>query len=249
MDQTPAHEQHNPDLLKIIPASARRLVEVGCSTGAHAREFKKLSPNCDYLGIETDPTSAALAKRHCDQSLIVGIEEAGDDFWARCADRDCRIFGDVIEHLKNPWDVLRKVRSVIPPAGVIVACIPNAQHWSVQVRLSTEDFKYEAQGLLDKTHLRWFTKKTIFELINQSGFEISGGYSTNLNAKHFCPPSNTWPSLPEPIQKPRSPMRCRSSTLFRPFQNRKANLGPGSQNPCSAHWYARCKVSTGGYRL
>lgn len=173
MDQTPAHDNYNPDLLNFIPTDAKRLIEVGCSSGALAREFKKRSPHCDYWGVEIDPGYAALARRHCDRSFVVNIEEAGDDFWQSAANRDCWIFGDVIEHLKDPWDILGKIRACISANGTVVACIPNAQHWSLQVRLSIGAFRYEDEGLMDRTHIRWFTKKTIHELFNQAGFEIA----------------------------------------------------------------------------
>ena len=176
MEQTPVHEQHNPDLLRMIPATAQRVIEVGCSSGALAREFKKISPACDYLGIEIDPAYAALARRHCDRSLTLNLEDAGDDFWPTVTDRDCWIFGDVLEHFKDPWAVLRNIRAVIPPQGVVVACVPNAQHWSLQVKLSVGAFAYEDQGLMDKTHLRWFTRQTLLKLFADTGFAVTEGF-------------------------------------------------------------------------
>lgn len=175
MRQTPAHEMHNPDLLRLIPAAARRLIEVGCSAGALAREFKKIAPDCDYLGVEIDAGYAGLAKRYCDRSLVLDIEQADDAFWSENADRDCWIFGDTLEHLRDPWAVLGRIRRNIPAAGSVVACIPNAQHWSLQARLSAGDFRYAQEGLLDRTHLRWFTRQTIIEMFDQAGFAIAEG--------------------------------------------------------------------------
>jgi trans-aconitate methyltransferase len=172
MNQTPVHEIHNPDLLDIIPWGASKLIEVGCSSGALAREFKKTSPNCHYIGIEIDPTYAKLAERYCDQSQVLDIEAADDAFWKANADRDCWIFGDTLEHLKDPWRVLRQVRSVMSPKGCIAACIPNVQHWSMQAKLSIGDFRYEDTGLLDKTHLRFFSRQTILEMFNDTGFTV-----------------------------------------------------------------------------
>ena len=103
MQQTPAHEMHNPDLLRLIPATARRLIEVGCSAGALAREFKKIAPDCDYLGVDIDPEYARLAERHCDRSMVLDIEQADEAFWSASADRDCWIFGDT--------------RPLFPPTG------------------------------------------------------------------------------------------------------------------------------------
>lgn len=175
MQQTPAHEQHNPDLLRMIPAAARRLIEIGCSSGALAREFKKIAPHCDYLGVEIDAEYARLAQRYCDRSVVLDIEQADEAFWLETADRDCWIFGDTLEHLRDPWGVLGRVRKRIPSSGCVVACIPNAQHWSLQARLSVGDFRYAQEGLLDRTHLRWFTRQTIIEMFDQAGFTIAEG--------------------------------------------------------------------------
>ncbi len=62
-----------------------------------------------------------------------------------------------------------------PENGMIVACIPNAQHWSIQAKLSIGDFRYQDGGLMDRTHLRWFTRATIFELFAQAGFQVVAG--------------------------------------------------------------------------
>ena len=173
MNQTPVTEVHNADLLDIIPWGASKLIEVGCGSGALAREFKKISPSCHYLGVEINPSYAKMAERYCDQSQVLDIETAGDAFWKENADRDCWIFGDTLEHLRDPWSVLRQVRQVIPSKACIAACIPNAQHWSVQARLSIGDFRYEDTGLLDRTHLRFFSRQTILEMFNDTGFTVT----------------------------------------------------------------------------
>lgn len=176
MNQTPIHELHNPDLLKLIPNNSKKVIEIGCSSGALAREFKKLAPGVDYLGVEVDPNYIIQAQRYCDSTLVMDIEQADDAFWQENSSRDCWIFGDTLEHLQNPWAVLAKIHAVMPNDGVVVACIPNAQHWTLQVKLSVGDFRYEEDGLLDKTHLRWFTRQTIVEMFDQAGFAIEAGF-------------------------------------------------------------------------
>ena len=86
-----------------------------------------------------------------------------------------------MEHLKDPWLILKLIRENISHKGSVVACIPNAQHWSMQAKLSIGDFRYEASGLLDKTHLRWFTRQTIIEMLDQSGFQIEAGIPRIFN--------------------------------------------------------------------
>lgn len=175
MQQTPIHEYHNPDLLRLIPVQSKKIVEIGCSSGALAREFKKISPDCFWLGVEIDSTYAEMAKRYCDKSLVLDIETAPESFWEEVKNSDCWIFGDTLEHLRDPWKILRLIRANISNMGSVVACIPNAQHWSLQARLNIGDFRYEEAGLLDKTHLRWFTRQTIIEMFDQTGFRIEAG--------------------------------------------------------------------------
>ena len=172
MDHTPAHEHHNPDLLALMPRDARAVVEVGCSSGALAREYKKLNGACTYTGIEVVPENAKLARRHCDTVLELDIESADDQYFRDHLDGNCWVFGDTLEHLRDPWMLLSRIRKFIPADGSIVACIPNAQHWSVQARLSCGQFRYEESGLLDRTHLRWFTRTTIAEMFRDAGYRI-----------------------------------------------------------------------------
>ena len=176
MQQTPIHDRHNPDLLRMIPHSCKRIVEIGCSSGALAREFKNQNKHAHWIGIEIDPSYAALADRFCDKTIVVDIETCTETFYDSFTDRDCWVFGDTLEHLKDPWSVLGKIRNVIPPDGSVVVCVPNAQHWSLIVRMAIGDFRYQDSGLLDRTHLRWFTRKTLIEMFNQQGFKIVNGF-------------------------------------------------------------------------
>lgn len=175
LKQTPAHEVSNPDLLRIIPTSSKHLIEVGCSSGALARDYKKINPGVHYFGIEIDPDYTERALRYCDEAATLDIQTAGNEFWDCQKHRDCWIFGDVLEHLYDPWQILKRIRGVIPAHGCVVACIPNMQHWSIQVKLSIGDLRYQDSGLLDRTHIRWFTRQTIAELFSQTGFTIKLG--------------------------------------------------------------------------
>ena len=172
MQQTPVHDLHNPDLLRVMEASTRNVLEVGCMSGALAREFKKIAPHAIYTGVEIDASYAELATKYCDSVYTLNIDEAPDYFWKMNSSVDAWIFGDVLEHLKDPWRVLSQINQIIPKDGYIAACIPNAQHWSLQARLSMGDFTYENSGLLDRTQLRWFTRRTIHEMFENTGFKV-----------------------------------------------------------------------------
>ena len=165
----------NPYLLAFIPTTAERVIEVGCSTGGLAQAFKATNPDCDYQGIEIDARAAELARRYCNKVSVLDIELLQDDDLAALSDRNCWIFGEVLEHLRDPWHLLARIRKIIPAGGCIVACVPNAQHWSVQAKLSIGHFRYEHGGLFDRASLRWFTRVTLLEMFQQAGFRMDTG--------------------------------------------------------------------------
>jgi 2-polyprenyl-3-methyl-5-hydroxy-6-metoxy-1,4-benzoquinol methylase len=175
MKQTPMHDRFNPDLLAIIPRNASRIVEVGCSSGALAKAYRQQSPGCEYIGIEVDPDYAHVARSSCTRVIVDNIEKMDDEVFRTLFPSDCWVFADVLEHLYDPWAVLRRLRQSLATGASVVACIPNAQHWSFQARLNSGMLQYEDEGLLDRTHIRWFTKTTIGELFQSSGFRIIEG--------------------------------------------------------------------------
>jgi len=175
MKQTPAHDFFNDDLLAFIPRDCWRVVEVGCSTGALARAYLRINPACRYIGVEIDRDYADAARKICAEVVVGDVEQMPAERFESLFACDCVIFGDILEHLRDPWDVLRRIRPLLRDGGRVVACIPNAQHWSVQARLACGLFRYEDSGLLDRTHLRWFTRITALELLQTSGFRVVEG--------------------------------------------------------------------------
>lgn len=166
---------YNPFVLGLIPPQAQRIVEVGCSTGGLAQALKARRPDVHFVGLELDAKAADIARSRCDEVLQLNIDEAGPEFFASLQGNDCWVFGDVLEHLRDPWRVLAEVARVLAPGGCVVASIPNAQHWSVQARLNMGHFQYEATGLMDRTHLRWFTRQTMLQLFDSAGLRVEAG--------------------------------------------------------------------------
>lgn len=176
MKQTPIHSNYNPDILKIMPGNLRRVIEVGCSSGALARAYCSINPECIYIGIEIDPDYAEVAKTSCNEVICENIESLAEEKFLRLFPSDCWIFGDTLEHLYDPWGLLRRIKPQLSADAQIIACIPNAQHWSIQANLNGGLFRYEDQGLMDRTHIRWFTKTTIIELFESTGYKIIEGF-------------------------------------------------------------------------
>lgn len=181
MEQTPIHDNYNPDLLRFLPAGMRRVIEVGSSSGALARAYRETSPASEYIGIEIDPDYAAISERYCSAVVCGNIEHFDDAVFSSLFPSDCWIFGDALEHLYDPWALLKRIRKHIANSSSIVACIPNAQHWSLQASLNCGLFRYQSSGLLDKTHIRWFTRTTIIELFESTGFKVTDGYPRIFN--------------------------------------------------------------------
>lgn len=175
MKQTPANDIFNAEVLGFMPKELKRVIEVGCSSGALARAYKAINSSCEYVGIEIDPDYADLSRETCSQVICGNLEHLDDAQFEQLFPSDCWVFADVIEHLYDPWSVLRRIREKLHTDAHIIACIPNAQHWSVQARLNCGLFRYEDMGLLDRTHIRWFTRITIIELFQSTGFKIVQG--------------------------------------------------------------------------
>lgn len=172
MEQTAAHSHYNPDLLASMPKAAK-VVEVGCSTGALAKAYKEQHPTADYVGIEVDASYGSRARQWCNSVLVGDVEEL---LSSPASTVDLRanlyVFGDSLEHLRDPWSVLGRVHHLLAKEGWVCACIPNAQHWSLQARLSIGEWHYEESGLMDRTHLRWFTRRTMESMFKEAGFAI-----------------------------------------------------------------------------
>lgn len=177
MKQTPPSDQYNIDLFKLIPPQVRRVVEVGCMHGAMARAVRQQNSDVYYTGIDIDPDYAQVSKAHCQRTFAGDIEKIDANVWDSLFPSDCWIFGDCLEHLRDPWEILRKIRQRIDPDGCLVTCIPNAQHWTLQSRLATGLFRYEDSGLLDRTHIRWFTRITMLEMFADTGWRVEAGVS------------------------------------------------------------------------
>lgn len=184
MRQTPIYDFHNAELMALVPKDATRVIEVGCGGGALAREYLKVNPRCDYIGIEIDAGYAEIARKVCSSVVVGDIEHMSDEVFNPLFPCSCWIFGDVLEHLHDPWSVLRRIRKLLPSDSSVLACIPNAQHWSVQARLNCGLFRYEDAGLLDRTHIRWFTRITALELFHSCGFQVVDGGRRLMEMPH-----------------------------------------------------------------
>ena len=149
-----------------------RVLEFGCATG-YMSEVLKSRKGCTVTGIEIDPEAGELAKEHCDRVIIGDAEELDYDELLGKERFDTVLFVDVLEHLKAPGSVLERIRPFLSRRGAVVASIPNIAHGSVRLALLAGEFRYRRVGLLDDSHLRFFTREGIQDLFEGEGFVIS----------------------------------------------------------------------------
>ena len=182
MQSTPAYDVLNEDLFALLPEESRKFVDIGCMLGTMAKAVRTRQPDCSYIGIDIDEVYVESARDYCTKAILGDVEALPDEVWNTLFPSDCWILGDCLEHLRDPWSLLKKIRSNIAPGGAIAVCLPNAQHWSVQMRLATGQFFYEQSGLMDRTHLRWFTRSTRIKMFEDTGWAIEKGLARRLPA-------------------------------------------------------------------
>jgi len=157
------------DLFPLIPEDASTILEIGCAGGMTGKELKK-RPGVFVAGVENDPSAARLAREVLDDVVEGNIEEMDLPYGENSF--DCILFADVLEHLLDPLAVLKKMRKYLKPQGTVVASIPNVQFMGLIHHLVEGNWTYQKEGILDETHLRFFTFKEMEKLFSQAGFEI-----------------------------------------------------------------------------
>lgn len=155
------------DLTRLVPQGCRRILDVGCGAGLFAQKLRQNISNVEIIGVEINPDIAELAKAHYDQVLTQPVQDVGFN-----THFDLINCGDVLEHLEDPWAVLKKLCTLLNDQGYLVLSVPNAGHWTVVQDLLQGQFAYVPWGILCITHLRWFTEESIRQALDQAGFEI-----------------------------------------------------------------------------
>ncbi|WP_203074183.1 class I SAM-dependent methyltransferase [Falsiroseomonas ponticola] len=165
---TEAYGSHaNPDLLSRIPLDAALVLDVGAGAGGLGAAYRRRNPAARLVAIEADEALAAEAARHYDEVHRLDIEATAPPIAPGTL--DAWVLGDVLEHLRDPWAVLKRDAALLAPDGVLLACVPNIEHWSFAARLLAGRWRYDAMGLFDRSHLRWFTRDGMKEALEQAG--------------------------------------------------------------------------------
>jgi 2-polyprenyl-3-methyl-5-hydroxy-6-metoxy-1,4-benzoquinol methylase len=163
--------QERSEMFEFIPEQTRELLEVGCGSGDFSKSIKDKLPDLIVWGIEPSEVAADQASRKLDHVICGSFEADLPELEGR--QFDCIVFNDVLEHLPDPGTVLKDCRKYLTSDGCIVASIPNILFfYEISKILIEEDWEYRSHGILDNTHLRFFTRKSIVRMFATSGYDV-----------------------------------------------------------------------------
>ena len=180
---------YNEELVRMIENEREdeiAILEIGCANGGTLMEIKNRYPNAKVYGTEINIRAAAFAA-HFAEVAVNNMENKNLPFRKKMF--DYIIYGDVLEHLREPLEILKYCRDFLREGGCVIASIPNVMHISVMEELLEGNFTYTEYGLLDKTHIHMFTYHEIVRTFHEAGYEIE-----KINLKEI-PVSNTQDKL------------------------------------------------------
>ncbi len=157
-------------MVPFVPPGSRRILEVGCGQGVFGARLRA-ELGAQVWGIELDPLAAAMAAERLDRVLVGDACALSDTL--PDAFFDCVVLNDLLEHLVQPESLLARLRPKLAPAGCVVASLPNVRHfanlWNLVVK---GEWRYADEGILDRTHLRFYTRRSLPVLFAAAGYSL-----------------------------------------------------------------------------
>ena len=179
------------ELIDLIKEAPEQIFEIGCGSGATGIAIKQKFPDVKYIGLDSDKEATDIARTRLDRVIVSDIERVHlDSFGLKKECFDLIICADILEHLYDPWKILFDLRDYLTPDGKILASIPNVQYINHIINFLHGNWKYDDNGLLDVTHIRFFTLNEIAKMFTGTGYNIihcSGATNPKLN-------SDKWPN-------------------------------------------------------
>ncbi len=167
------HDHPRKELLALLERPPRRVLDVGCATGATGELIKTAWPDSHVTGIELNRAAAARAVDRIDQ--VIGEKLEDIDFAAHGippGSIDTLLLADVLEHLYDPWGALVRLRPLLSDDAQVLVSLPNARNLWLLNELAGGRFPYAPEGLLDITHIRWFTRAEMEKMLRETGYQV-----------------------------------------------------------------------------
>ena len=165
------YDNNREEMLSFLPKNYKTVLDVGCADGSFAKSIKDRS-GAEVWGVEYMPDEAEKASSKIDKVLSGAIEVCMEKLPNNYF--DVIYFNDVLEHLVDPYVVLDKMKYKLSDKGIVISSIPNMRyHRALKELVIKKDWKYAEHGTLDKTHLRFFTKKSIYRMFEETGYHVT----------------------------------------------------------------------------
>jgi len=160
------------DLFQLIPENrSARVLEIGAAEGSMLVALKQSGKAREVIGVELVPIpGGGQARGEIDRFIIADIEQQDLDLERNSF--DVVICGDVLEHLRDPWKALLYLVEFLRQDGIFIISLPNILYWKAFARIVLGDFRYAPSGVLDKTHLRFFCRKNMIDLVRSAGLRV-----------------------------------------------------------------------------
>ena len=168
------YESHRLALGCIDPGS--KILDVGCATGYFARQLTK--KNCETWGVDNDKLALKKASKYCKKVILSNVDEVSS-LTVPKKYFDYIVILDVIEHLRQPKNILSLAKHYLKDGGKIIISVPNIAHASIRWMLLKGEFRYTTTGILDETHVHFYTQKSIIDLLKKMGYKIIKIIPTN----------------------------------------------------------------------
>ena len=166
------------EILPLLPATATRILDVGAGVGATSAWLRTRYEGCTTVALEGSRAAEAALRGNVDEAHIVDLNGPLPDVGAP----DLVLLLDVLEHLVDPWDVLKRIVDIAAPQATVIVSVPNIAHFSVSLPLLLRGaFQYRDAGIMDRTHLRFFVRSSAIALLNSAGLHVEGGLRTGFN--------------------------------------------------------------------
>ena len=166
------HTNPRIEILSFLNEPPGTVLDIGCGGGATGKLLKEKFPGTRVFGIEVNPQAAEHARASLDRVICASVDDvdAARDLGGETISSVLLL--DVLEHLYDPWRALVRIRGWLAPGTRVIASVPNIRNLATLSRIAAGDFEYEANGVLDITHVRFFTRGTLRDLFEQTGYEV-----------------------------------------------------------------------------
>ncbi len=164
------YESEREDIIALIPPDALRVLDVGCGFGLMGKKLKEKNGAVEVIGIEAEEKASEAAKDNINKVITGDVENIKMPF--ENGYFDCLVYGEVLEHLRDPWRILREHARYLRKSGCCIVSMPNISHYSIIEGLLKDRWDYKESGILDNTHLRFFTIGSIRKMFFDAGYRI-----------------------------------------------------------------------------